>query len=153
MGITWDAYPWTSLPYYFSKCWVAYVTISIATHVLYATICIATRIDQCTRVSFKKLACHTRVAYINSCVHLDSTLKNINHDLEGVDCSWKYLYSSSPIFLYMQYLIKVCLWVLSCADLIGWREAWARLHLSPLQKTYFLTFMCISGSPKVDLKH
>ena len=73
-------YPWTSLPYYFSKCWAAYATISIATrvctrlfqfltHVMYMTIYISTRVHQ-----------GTRVAYINSRVHLDSTLKNIKHD-------------------------------------------------------------------------
>ena len=54
----------TSLPYYFSKCWMAYATIFIATRirtrlfplttrVLYATISIATHIYQYTRVSFK----------------------------------------------------------------------------------------------------
>ena len=68
----------TSLPYYFSKCLLVYVTIFIetrvctrlfplTTHILYATISIATRI-------------HMRVSYINSHVHLYLTLKNINHD-------------------------------------------------------------------------
>ena len=81
-------YLWTSLPYYFSKCWVAYTTILITTRistwlfplttrVLYATIYIATRVHQRTQVSFKQLACHTRVAYINSRIHLSLTLKYI----------------------------------------------------------------------------
>ena len=81
----------TSLPYYFSKCWMAYATIFIATcigtrlfplttSVLYMTIYITTRVHQHTRVSFKKLTCHMRVAYINSRVHLVSTLKNIKQD-------------------------------------------------------------------------
>ena len=42
---------------------------------VYAGICIATNLYQHTWVSFKKIACHTWVAYINSCVHLSSTLK------------------------------------------------------------------------------
>ena len=84
-------YPWTTLPYYFSKCWVSYATIlietrvhtrlfSLTTHVLYTTISIEACVHQHTWVSFEQLACHTRVAYINSRVHLDSTLKNIKHD-------------------------------------------------------------------------
>ena len=56
------------------------MTILIATRVLYTIMCIATRVHQSMQVSFEQLACHTRVAYINSRVHLDSTLKNINHD-------------------------------------------------------------------------
>ena len=85
-------YPSTSLPFYFSKCRLAYTNISIetrvhtrlfslTTHVLYVTISITTRVQIYTWVSFKRLACHTRVAYINSRIHIHSTLKNINHDL------------------------------------------------------------------------
>ena len=57
-----------------------YVTISIAYRVLYVSIVIATRVHQRTWVSFKQIVCHMRVAYINSRVHLDSTLKNIKHN-------------------------------------------------------------------------
>ena len=84
-------YPSTSLPFYFSKCWLPYANIFIETrvhtrlfllknHVLYATISITTHVQIHTQVPFKKLACHTQVSYINSRVHLHSTLKNINHD-------------------------------------------------------------------------
>ena len=81
----------TNLLHYFSKYGLVYMTISIemrvhtrlfslTTHILYATISIATCVHKHTQVSFKQLACHTQVAYINSHVHLHSTLKNINHD-------------------------------------------------------------------------
>ena len=79
-------YPSTNFPYYFSKCWFPYATIFIetrirmrlfllTTRILYATISITTRVQICTRVSFKRLMCHTWVAYINSRVHLHSILK------------------------------------------------------------------------------
>ena len=50
------------------------------------TICIATRVHQRTRVSFEQLACHTRVAYINSRVHLSLALKKYKTRLYEI--SW-----------------------------------------------------------------
>ena len=73
-------YPQTRFIYIFSKCWVAYATICIATRVPYTSICIATHVHWRTRVYFEQLACHTRVSYINSPVHLILTLKNIKWD-------------------------------------------------------------------------
>ena len=81
MGMTWDAFTLEL------ACHTIFLSVELrtrlfplTTHVLYVTIYIATRVHQRTRASFEQLACHTRVAYINSRVHLNLALKNIKRD-------------------------------------------------------------------------
>ena len=73
------------LAIYFSKCWVAY-----------ATICIATCVHQRTRVFFEQLACHMRVAYINSHVHLSLALNKYKTWL--FEISWALIFNHPNCF-------------------------------------------------------
>ena len=73
-------YPQTKLIYFYYGFWVAYATMCIENCVSYTSICIATSVYLHTRVPFEQLVCHTRVAYINTRIYLNSTLKNMNQD-------------------------------------------------------------------------
>ena len=59
----------TRLVYFYYGFWVAYTTM-----------CITSRVYLHMQVPFEQLAYHTRVAYINTHVYLNLTLKNINQD-------------------------------------------------------------------------